>query len=191
MRMKLDKVIVLDIEATCWEPKPTIKSKELESEIIEIGLCTVDLTDNQSELFGRGQMKSILVKPKYSKVSKFCTELTTLTQEQVDSGVSLYEACQILEKEYDSRNYTWVSYGDYDRNTFQDECRSKGVSYPFGPRHLNIKNLFALMYRLDKEVGMPTALEKLGLPLDGTHHRGVDDAMNIAKIVSKVLSKRK
>lgn len=189
--MKLDKVIVVDIEATCWEPKPTTNSKEYTSEIIEIGLCMVNLVNQRVELFGREQKRSILVKPRYSKVSKFCTELTTLTQEQVDTGVSFEHACRVIEEEYKAKDYTWVSYGDYDRKQFQDECRSKGVNYPFSQRHINIKNVFALMYQLDKEVGMPTALEKLGLPLDGTHHRGVDDAMNIAKIVHKVFQKRK
>ena len=37
------------------------------------------------------------------------------------------------------------------------------------------------MQNWEKEVGM--ALDKLGLPLEGTHHRGVDDAWNIAKIL--------
>jgi inhibitor of KinA sporulation pathway (predicted exonuclease) len=39
----------------------------------------------------------------------------------------------------------------------------------------------------ESEVGMTTALEKLGLPLEGTLHRGVDDAWNIAKILAKLL----
>lgn len=190
-RIKLDKIIVVDVEATCWEPKPVSNAKEFHSEIIEIGLCIVDLTGKTTDEFGRQQKKSIIVKPKYSKVSGFCTKLTTLTQADVDIGVSLETACKAVEDEFDSRNRVWVSFGDYDRKQFQDECRSKEVDYPFGPRHINIKNLFAILHRLDSEVGMSTALEKLGLQLDGTHHRGVDDAWNIAKIAAKVLAKRK
>lgn len=189
--MKLNKVIVVDVEATCWDPKPVSRALEFQNEIIEVGLCVVDLTGKTSDEFGRSQKKSIIVKPRYSKVSKFCTELTTLTQTDVDAGCSLATACETIEKEFGSKDLTWISFGDYDRKQFQDECRAKGVDYPFGPRHINVKNLFALLYRLDREVGMPTALKQLGLELDGTHHRGADDAWNIAKIVSKVLAKRR
>ena len=190
-RIKLDKVIVVDVEATCWEPKPVSNAREFQSEIIEVGLCTIDLNGKATDEFGREQRRSIIVKPKYSKVSRFCTELTNLTQADVDAGVSLEVACKAIRDEFDSKNRVWVSFGDYDRKQFQDECQSKGVDYPFGPRHINVKNVFAILNRLDSEVGMPTALDKLGLQLDGTHHRGVDDAWNIAKIASKVLAKRK
>lgn len=188
--MRLDKIIVVDIESTCWEPKPTTRSKEFESEIIEIGLCTLNLTGSIKEPFGIEQKRSIIVKPKYSKVSEFCTKLTTLTQEDVDRGVTFSEACSLIEKEFNSKDYTWASYGDYDRKQFQIECQSKNCNYPFGPRHINIKNLFAILYRLNKEIGMSEALNKLGLPLEGTHHRGIDDANNIAKIARFLLEKK-
>jgi inhibitor of KinA sporulation pathway (predicted exonuclease) len=40
--------------------------------------------------------------------------------------------------------------------------------------------LFALGRGLTDEVGMDEALRLAGLPLEGTRHRGVDDAWNIA-----------
>lgn len=191
-RIKLDSVLVIDLEATCWEPKPSswgltsdkLHTWEFQNEIIEIGVCELDLTK------GIIAKESILIKPKYSKVSEFCTQLTTLTQKDVDAGISLQDGCALLQKKYDSQNKVWVSYGDYDRKQFEKECRYKSLEYPFGPRHHNIKNLFALMFRLKEEVGMPEALGMLGIKLEGTHHRGVDDAVNIAKIAQNVLSKR-
>lgn len=47
----------------------------------------------------------------------------------------------------------------------------------------------AVIYALPREVGMAQALELLDLPLEGTHHRGDDDAWNIAGILSKLLLK--
>lgn len=32
------------------------------------------------------------------------------------------------------------------------------------------------------------ALQLLGIPLEGTHHRGVDDSTNIARILRRILS---
>lgn len=179
MSKKLDVIIVVDIESTCWKSQPPPGE---ESEIIEIGICLLDIataTPTENE--------SILVKPERSRVSKFCTELTTLTQEQVDTGVSFVEACAVLKSKYQSSQRVWASYGDYDRNMFEKQTLSRGMKYPFGPRHINVKTLFALAYNLNKEVGMPAALETLNIPLEGTHHRGGDDAWNIAKILGKLL----
>jgi len=35
---------------------------------------------------------------------------------------------------------------------------------------------------------MAEALNKLGIELEGVHHRGLDDAKNIARIYQKILS---
>lgn len=183
-RINLNSILVVDVEATCWERPPIKDTKEFTSEIIEVGICKLDLDK------GVVAKESIIVKPRYSKVSEFCTKLTTLTQEQVDGGVDFDVACWQLIDKYDSMNSVWASYGDYDRNQFDRECRNKRIEYPFSSRHINVKNLFALIYRLHSEVGMPEALYKLGIPLEGTHHRGLDDALNIAKIAQNVLQKK-
>ena len=96
-----------------------------------------------------------------------------------------------MKKKYLSKERVWASYGDYDRRQFEKQCQSLNISYPFGTRHLNIKTLFAIIYALPQEVGMDQALTLLNLPLEGTHHRGGDDAWNIAGILSEVLLQRR
>lgn len=182
--MKFSKIVnVIDIEATAWE-LPEVKGENEIQEIIEIGISTVNidtlkLLDNQS----------ILVKPQRSKISNFCTKLTTLTQEMVDTGISFQEACLKLRKEFCSSERTWVSWGDFDRKMFERNCRDYGVDYPFGPRHLNLKNCFTLLNGLSREPGLERAMEHLKLKMEGTHHRGHDDARNISTIFLDVLSK--
>ena len=101
--------------------------------------------------------------------------------------VSGPEACRLLRKQYKCDARTWASWGDYDRSQFERQCKSTGVRYPFGRTHLNVKSLFALTRALPAEVPMEEALRQLGLPLEGTHHRGDDDARNIAKILCAIL----
>lgn len=187
-RMKLDKVIVVDLESTCWEPRPKYQALEYTSEIIEVGICMLDLNLPWDQAVS--QKQSIMVKPRHSKVSEFCTKLTTITQADVDKGIDLSEASKKIHQEYDSKNHVWISFGDYDRKQFDKDCRSKNIEYPFGPRHINAKNIFALLYRLEQEIELVGALNILGLSLDGTHHRGLDDALNISKIVHNILQKR-
>ena len=181
MSKNLDQILVIDIEATCWETSPPPGE---ENEIIEIGICPVDIASGE-----RLSKESILVKPERSQVSEFCTNLTTLTQAEVDRGTSFAKACGILKSKYLSHQRVWASYGNYDRRQFERQCQSRQISYPFNPRHINLKTLFAIMYNLPREVGMAKALEIMQLPMEGTHHRGVDDAWNIAGICSKLLLK--
>lgn len=182
--MKFNYLVnVIDVESTCWEPPETQPQDEIQ-EIIEVGIAVVDI--KKLSILSN---KSILVKPQRSKVSLFCTKLTTLTQETVDVGISFDDACKILEGEFDASKRTFVSWGDFDRKMFQKNCDDYNVPYPFGPRHLNLKNCFTMLHGLDREPGMDRALEHINLKLDGTHHRGVDDARNIGNIFIHTLKK--
>lgn len=182
MKKSMDRrALVIDVEATCWEPPEFQPANEI-SEIIEIGIAVVNIDTREIE-----KNDSILVRPQKSKVSKFCTKLTTLTQEVVDKGVTFQEAMKTLRSEYDSQNRLFVSWGDYDRKMFERNCQDYGVKYPFGPRHMNLKNTFAVLNGLDREVGLDSALPYYSLTLEGTHHRGVDDAKNIAKIFQNIV----
>lgn len=184
MPKKLDpKVLVIDVESTCWEP-PDYQPKNQISEIIEVGIAVVDIQKLQIV-----ENDSIIIKPERSQVSKFCTQLTTLTQGYVDQGTTFASAMAILRKNYDSENRTFISWGDYDRKMFERNCRDYGVKYPFGPRHMNLKNSFTMLHGLDREPGLDSALDQLGMKLEGTHHRGIDDAKNIAKIFIETVKK--
>ena len=178
-RKRLDKILVIDVESTCWLDDPPPGE---ESEIIEIGLCLLDVNSGRRET-----RRSILIRPEYSTVSPFCTELTTLTQAQVDEGVTFARACAVLKEEYASDQRVWASYGDYDRRQFIRQCLARGIPYPFGPSHINVKNLFALARGLDEEVNLVQALKLNGWELEGTYHRGDDDAWNAARILASVL----
>ena len=171
--------MVIDVEATCWEGNPPPGQS---SEIIEIGLCVLDVATLE-----RREQRSILVLPEQSTISPYCTALTTLTQAQVEKGVPLRTACEILRDAYKAGQRLWASYGDYDRGQFEAECQRKHIPYPFGRGHLNVKSLFAITHALPREVGMAQALARLELPLEGTHHRGGDDAWNIAAILAALL----
>ncbi|MFK4101990.1 exonuclease domain-containing protein [Streptomyces sp. NPDC019531] len=166
---------VVDVEATCWPGSPPPGSV---SEIIEIGLTVVDLTT--AERIARHR---VLVRPARSEVSDFCTELTGLTQEEVDGGLPFGEACRMLAAEHASGARPWASWGDYDRHQFTRQCGATRTPYPFGRRHTNAKAVFTEAHGLRKRPGMAQALEIAGLPLEGRHHRGEDDAWNIAALV--------
>ncbi len=183
MTRRYDQILVVDIECTCWERHTP---PDQENEIIEIGLCMLKPATGE-----RVEKRSLLVRPERSTVSDFCTSLTTLTQAQVERGMSFSEACLILEKQYRGRQRVWASYGDYDRQQFERQCAARGIQYPFSPSHLNIKTLFTLIRGMRHDLGMAQAMEQMQIPLEGRHHRGDDDAWNTAAMLHQLLTERK
>lgn len=168
---------VVDVEATCWEGDPPAGQR---NEIIEIGIVALDL-----DTLERTDKRSIMVRPEHSEVSEFCTRLTGITAEEAASGVTFREACDLLRSEYHTNFLPWASWGDYDRKQFQSQAVG-GIRYPFSSRHTNAKQVYAEAYKL-KRAGMVRALRNANLPLEGSHHRGADDAWNIAALISKMM----
>lgn len=173
--------LVLDLEATCCD-QGTIPRDE--TEIIEIGAVMV----------GAATLKPVdefatFVRPvRYPRLTEFCLSLTSVTQHQVNEGVGLAEAISQL-RQWAERypGYLFCSWGDYDRNQILRECQHNEISYPFSDGHLNLKRQFSERQGSKKRFGMAEALHKVGLPLDGTHHRGIDDARNIARLLPYVV----
>lgn len=180
MGRKLDKIIIVDVESTCWMGEPPTGQI---NEIIEVGICMVDV-DNLSI----SDKKSYIIRPTFSKISDFCTELTGITQDMVDKGKDFSKVCNDIENRYGSKSRIWTSYGEYDKNQFKKCCRIFNVPYPFSDMHWNIKSLSSVFYGY-KQMGMDKLLEKLNIPLEGRHHSGVDDAYNTAKILVNILQK--
>jgi len=179
----MSKIIVIDLESTCWKDAPPAGQK---SEIIEIGICVLDTADGKITL-----NQGLLIKPENSEVSPFCTELTSLTTELLEKeGVTFTEACKILKNEYQANDLPWASYGNYDKNMMTNQCKSRSIVYPLSEDHINVKTEFSIHFKT-KAKGMARALNQLNIELEGTHHRGKDDAKNIAKILFKIHNKNK
>lgn len=179
--MSADLWNIVDVEATCWRGAPPPGSA---NEIIEIGLSVVDAASGE-----RVSRHGLLVRPARSEVSAFCTELTGITPEMVEGAVTFEEACRWLVAEHRSAERPWASWGDYDRRQFERQCATAGT-YPFGGRHVNAKRVFAEAYGMRRKMpGMARALDTAGLPLEGRHHRGEDDAWNIAALVGHLVER--
>lgn len=181
MSIKTDKLVIIDLEATCWEGYNAPIGQE--NEIIEVGVCLLDLHSLEIS-----HKRSLLVRPTRSVVSPFCTALTTITQELVDrEGTDFQTACEVLEKDYQSQQRAWASWGQFDNTLFSKQCKSRHVRYPFAKPYANIKRVF--QDSQGTRLGLSPALESIGLSLEGTHHRGHDDAYNIARVLAYLIEK--
>jgi 3'-5' exoribonuclease 1 len=172
------RFILVDLEATCWENNPPAPN-----EIIEIGSVCCDVSAgilDEFQTFVRPLLKPVL--------SPFCRNLTHIRQEDVDSAPSFAAAF----KEFRAWTapfapFTLGAWGAYDRKQLRADCQRHNVLYPF-TSYLNLKEAFARIENC-RPCGMKGALLKVGLPLVGTHHRGIDDVRNIARLLDHLISK--
>ncbi len=183
MTILRDHILVVDVEATCWKKAPPPGEK---SEIVEIGAVLLDV-----EHLTPHSKRSILIKPTRSKMSRFCTRLTTLTQTQLEKeGTTFSAGCAALEGQFKAPQRLWMSWGDFDRRIFHEQCADFDVPYPFSESYTNLKTHFAGMMLNGKPVGMARALKLMDIPLEGTHHRGADDAWNIALLLGLMIRRQ-
>ncbi len=168
--------IIVDLEATCWNPKG-----HYQNEIIEIGAVMVDEDQDIISEFEQ------FVKPKLNpQLSDFCKELTSITQEDVDNAPSLPEAIQRFRTWIGTEEYLLCSWGQYDKAQFRRDCQLHNLGTSWLDYHISLKHQYAELHNLRRGgIGMEKALQREGFFLEGTHHRGIDDARNITKIFKK------
>lgn len=178
------KYIVLDLEATCWKDR----SQGKQNEIIEIGALAID---EAGEIIGEF---SEFIRPViHPQLSPFCTELTSITQDQVEEA-NVFP--QVIKDFQDwigvgKEEYWLGSWGYYDKKQFNKDCTYHQLDTAWLTPHLSIKHQHQKILNLTKPLGMAGALRLESFDLEGTHHRGIDDARNISKIFIKYLGKWK
>jgi len=173
------RYVIVDLEATCWESG---HSRD-QMEIIEIGAVLLpSAADKPSDEFAR------FIRPAIEPtLSDFCKNLTSIAQTDVDNADTFPTVFDDFLKWIGADQYVLCSWGAYDLNQFRLDCQRHGIPFPDQfERHINLKKEFASLFNV-KPCGMATALKRVGIPLKGTHHRGIDDARNIASLARLIL----
>jgi len=189
MEMNLTHAVVLDFEATCDDV-----DRLRPQEIIEFPSVLVAL-----EPFGVVDEFASFVRPyHHPTLSEFCRQLTTITQADVDGARLFPEVFAahgrwLADHGLTAENALFVTCGDWDLGTMLPVQFAACVPPitevpPIFTRWLNIKRAFAELQG-GRPGGMARMLRLLGLPLVGTHHRGLDDCRNIATILEALVQR--
>jgi inhibitor of KinA sporulation pathway (predicted exonuclease) len=184
-------LIVLDFEAQCRDrPEPTPRPQE----IVEFPCVVVDIKKRAIV----DEFHTFVKPTVHAQIFPFTTQLTGVTQENVDGGVEIDEAMSradafIAKYDTDTDESHFraliVTCGHWDlRTALPNECKFKKLTIPRAFRSwCNIKILFQARYGLPKQLGMDGMLRQLKMALVGRHHSGIDDARNIARIAIRML----
>lgn len=170
------RYIIFDLEATC--DKQNFPPERMET--IEIGAVTLEWADSFTAF----------VRPVSTfALSAFCTDLTGITQSEVDAAEPFYTVFPRFAAWCEAGNepFTLCSWGAYDIKQLRLDCERHKMTFPANfDRHINLKRAFGEKFGT-RPLGMMRALERLKLPAQGQHHRAIDDARNIARIAERLL----
>jgi inhibitor of KinA sporulation pathway (predicted exonuclease) len=175
--------LVVDLEATCCD-QGTIPRRQME--IIEIGAVMLNRRTWQWD----GEFQHFVQPVRNPQLTDFCTKLTSISQADIMNVPQFPEVVSLFKQWIDSfPNHIFCSWGNYDKTQFLQDCAFHQVPYPFAGEHRNIKEEFSQYLGVSKRFGMAEALKYLGMELQGKHHRGIDDARNIAAIYQHMQTK--
>ena len=195
----VDYLCLLDFMATCNDgppPKP--------QEIIEFPAILLNVETGKVE----GKFHCYVSPDAHPILSSYCTELTGITQDQVDSGISLMEALDMHKewldehglislseplqqdenKDESKKTFLFATCGDWDLKVClpnQVEYHKQKLPASF-QSWVNIKWPFENMYH-KKVRGIADMLNEMGLQPESRTNTGLDDCLNLAHICQRMI----
>ncbi|NXH91432.1 ERI2 exoribonuclease, partial [Edolisoma coerulescens] len=193
-------LIVLDFEATCW-PEPERRG----AEIIEFPAVLLNTSTGETE----SEFHMYVQPQEHPILSEFCTELTGITQNQVDEGVPLniclsqfLKWIQKIQKEKkitfstdsqcnstsEAKACAFVTWTDWDLGVcLHYECKRKQLRKPdILNSWIDLKATYRAFYNR-KPKGLNGALQDLGIAFEGREHSGLDDSRNTARLAWRLI----
>jgi inhibitor of KinA sporulation pathway (predicted exonuclease) len=155
-------------------------------ETIEIGALLCDA----ATLAPLRELQAFVRPVRHRVLTPFCTQLTTITQADVDPAGRFPDAMARLAAFCEGTSPLFCSWGAYDRGQLERDARFHGLALPrVLARHLNLKEAFSRRLGEARRYGTGQALRRVGLTFSGTHHRAIDDARNIARLLPWALGR--
>lgn len=128
------------------------------------------------------------------QISEYITNLTGITQSNVDGGISLSEAYEVITEmhtEYECfRNP--ITWGGGDSVDLRDALDLDDKMFVFGQRWIDCKTLFVswcFANNLKHQSGLAKSMTRLGLSFQGKKHTALDDAKNTFVVYRHLLEK--
>jgi 3'-5' exoribonuclease 1 len=172
--------VIVDLEATCWEKGTPVDC----TEIIEVGAV---LLDGGNGLKVLKEFDSFVHPPVHPVLSEFCKRLTAISQQDVDAALPFAPVFEEFVGWIGGDRHIFCSWGNYDLRQIQVECKRNQIALPGAFKQgINLKGEFAA-FRKVRPCGFIQAMRILHIPAIGVHHRGIDDARNIARIAEWLL----
>uniref|UniRef100_A0A3Q3WZ88 ERI1 exoribonuclease 2 n=1 Tax=Mola mola TaxID=94237 RepID=A0A3Q3WZ88_MOLML len=195
-------LIVIDFESTCWREK-----NNYSQEIIEFPAVLLNTSTGEVE----SEFHAYVQPQEHPVLSEFCTELTGITQMQVESGIPLQICLSRFNRWLQNLQFnmgvifpnkqpippvpsasqklcTFLTWSDWDLGVcLQYECKRKQLHKPDVLNSwIDLRSTYRLFYSR-KPKGLNGALQDLGIQFAGREHSGLDDARNTAQLAARMM----
>lgn len=172
------RIVVLDVEATCWKKGVFSRKKET----IEIGAVLLLLDRAQSKW---PEFQTFVRPSRLPRLSSFCRELTGITQENVDAAPTFPEALRLfLEWSQPLEQVVLAAWSGYDLWQLDLDLEAHGLPKLAFPV-LDVKKLAARIVgsKSFAETVRELAPDAVAMP----RHRAIADARRTARILHHLL----
>ncbi len=156
-------------------------SLRLRGEVIQIGAVKLDKNMN---ICGSYQ---IIVKPKYyKKLHRHVSELTGITQEQIDLGTYLPEAAERFRR-FCGKDFAFLTWGPDDIPMLKENFNANGMDHSWLDRTYDLQKIFNKQTDgLSKQRSLEYAMEYYNLPMNLPAHDALNDAYFTALVAQKM-----
>lgn len=179
-----DYVCVIDYEATCSDTQINYPHEIIEFPVVLVNMKTLTIEESFQSY----------CKPKLNpNLSAFCKSLTGITQEKVNEAdefpLVLSKVSEWFDKYQLGSKYSFAiaTDGPWDMQKFLNmQCEHSDIEYPeWGKSWIDVRKLFSNWFGV-RRCGILKMLDLLGLSFEGNQHCGLDDSINIARIMIKL-----
>ena len=176
--------LVVDFEFSV--PRTYGKPRAWFPEIIEVGAV---ILDHKRELL-LDRTYNTFVKPRFwPRLAEESYGITGIRQEDVDQGVTLEEALGQLQKMAPHPETYLVAWGDADRKVLGNVCEKYGLKYPFlWDNYIDLAEQYKQYRSLEHLLSLKKAIEENSIQQIGILHSALDDAINAAQVMAKMMS---
>ncbi|KAJ3024669.1 UNVERIFIED_CONTAM: 3'-5' exoribonuclease 1 [Siphonaria sp. JEL0065] len=186
-RQPFDYYCVFDVEATCREDNAGWKHEIIEFPVVLIDAKTFSVV---------GEFRSFVRPVINPTLTEFCTQLTGITQEQVDIAPKFSQVLKDFESflsrhQIKHSRFSFITDGPWDiRDFVRNQCAYANIRAPqYFNSYIDLRRIFTRFYgRKDgKRANLTGMLSLLGMTFEGREHSGIDDTRNIARIVLRLM----
>lgn len=128
----------------------------------------------------------------HEPLSQYIIDLTKITQDDVNSGVSLLDAYQDLQsiRERFNAHRSLITWGQGDCECLKEQLGD--IEWAFGRRYWDVKTITQfdqLRLRKSTQGGLARILVKHGMAFKGQKHNAIDDALNTFLLFTHLINK--
>ena len=180
----MNTYVVIDVEM-CGVQMRT-QNFNRKHEIVQIGAVMMNEAYEIIDSF------TTFVRPDYGKIDYFISSLTGIANKDVKRAPGLAEALQNMMEWFGDRRIRFYAWSNTDYNQIRGEILDKKLDEETYAIFLNKENwvdyqhIVNVRFKIGRSLALSDALQMTELDVDGRLHDGLADAMNTARIISKL-----